>query len=151
MKQTRTKRFIDRYFWHGIVAVVLIGGGVNLFIWFGPGQDTQTQELELPSYPVEQVAKGRDIYQANCATCHGADGAGYAQTNVPAPALTGTEHAWHHPDSQIAGFIRNGVGQMPAVGANWSDEDIDAVLSYIKQWWEPEQLAYQTESSQQNP
>lgn len=54
-------------------------------------------------------------------------------------------------DAQIAGFIRNGVGQMPAVGAGWTDEEIDAVLSYIKQWWEPEQLAAQTERSAQNP
>lgn len=148
MKQTPNQRFIDKYFWHGLVALVLLGALVNLLIWFGPTRGTPSQAaLELPSYPVEQVARGRDIYSANCATCHGADGAGYAQTAIPAPALNGSMHAWHHPDGQIAGFIRGGVGQMPAVGAAWSDEDIEAVLSYVKQWWEPEQLAYQTESS----
>ena len=149
MKHTRTKSFIDKYFWHGIVTVILIGGAANLFIWFGPRQ--APEPLALPSYPISQVAEGHDIYQANCATCHGADGSGYARDGIPAPALNGSEHAWHHADAQIAGFIRNGVGQMPAVGATWGDDDIDAVLAYVKQWWEPEQLAYQTESSRQNP
>ena len=143
------KSFVERYFWHGIVAVLVVGGLVNLLIWFLPRQEGEA--LELPSYPVQQVAEGRDLYQANCSSCHGADGTGYAQAGVPAPALNGSMHAWHHPDAQIAGFLRNGVGQMPAVGADWTDEEIDATLSYIKQWWEPEQLAYQTDSSSQNP
>lgn len=145
----KQKSFVERYFWHGIVAVFVIGGLANLLIWFFPRQEGGA--LELPSYPVQQVAEGRDLYQANCSSCHGADGTGYAQTGVPAPALNGSMHAWHHPDAQIAGFLRNGVGQMPAVGADWTDEEIDATLSYIKQWWEPEQLAYQTDSSRQNP
>ena len=146
----KPKSFIDTYFWHGVVAVVVIGGLANLLIWFVPRSQSQ-ESLELPSYPVEQVVRGRDLYQASCSSCHGVDGAGYTQAGVLAPALNGSEHAWHHPDSQVAGFIRNGVEQMPAVGPDWTDEDVDAVLAYIKQWWEPEQLAYQTESSEQNP
>lgn len=145
------KRFIDRYFWHLIVGLIVIGGAVNALVWFLPRQDSAQEVLELPSYPVEQVMQGRELYAANCATCHGADGAGYARAGVSAPALNGSMHAWHHPDSQIAGIIRNGAGQMPAVGATWTDEEVDAVLSYIKQWWEPEQLATQTERSAQNP
>ncbi|CAN5836984.1 hypothetical protein BH24DEI2_BH24DEI2_16370 [soil metagenome] len=145
-KQPRSKRFIDKYFWHGIVAVVLVGALANLYIWFSP---RETQALELPSYPVEQVVQGRDIYQANCAACHGENQAGNAAANIP--ALDGSMHAWHHADAQIAGFIRGGVGAMPAVGADWSDTEVEAVLAYLKQAWEPEQLAYQTESSRQNP
>ncbi len=152
MKKDQPKSFTGRHLRYGIAAIVLVGVVANLFVWFGPRRDSTAQaELKLPSYPVEQVVRGRDYYQANCSTCHGADGSGYAQDGVPAPALNGSMHAWHHPDAQIVGFIRNGVGQMPAVGAAWSDEQIDAVLSYIKQWWEPEQLAYQTAGSRQNP
>lgn len=60
-------------------------------------------------------------------------------------------HAWHHPDSQIAEMIRGGSIPMPAVGPDWSDEDIDSVLAYIKQWWTPEQRAFQAEVSRSNP
>lgn len=143
------RQFVEKYFWHAIVAVVAVGVIANLLIWFLPRQEGEV--LELPSYSAEQVALGKTIYEANCASCHGVDGGGYAADGVPAPALNGSEHAWHHPDSQIAGFVRNGVGQMPAVGSDWTDEEVDATLSYIKQWWEPEQLAYQTDSSRQNP
>lgn len=144
---TKQKRFIDKYFWHGLVAVFIIGGLANLFVWSLPRQETP----ELPSYPAAQVAAGQTIYDANCASCHGADGGGYAAEGVPAPALNGSMHAWHHPDAQIAGFIRYGIGQMPAVGADLTDEEVSALLAYVKQWWQPEQLAYQTESSRQNP
>ncbi len=142
------KEFIDKYFWQGLIAIVLIGVVANLIVWFWP---KQSQALTLPSYPVEQVALGQTIYQSNCAVCHGADGAGYAQEAIPAPPLNGTAHSWHHTDSLIASWIRGGIGQMPAVGADWSDDDINAVLSYIKQWWGPEELAMQTENSRLNP
>ena len=155
-KQPRSQRFIDKYFWHGVVAVVVVGGLANLYIWFGPAWfgpawfgPRETQTLDLPSYPVEQVVQGRDIYQANCAACHGPDQAGNAAANIP--ALDSSMHAWHHADAQMAGFIRNGVGQTPAVGAEWSDAEVGALLAYLKQAWEPEQLAYQTEVSRQNP
>ena len=142
--------FIDRYFWHGLVTLIVLGVVVNGLVWFAP-QNTQVQEVTLPSYPVEQVIAGRDLFTANCASCHGAQGQGYARAGVPAPALNDEMHAWHHSDAQIASIIRQGQGQMPAVGASWSDEQISAVLAYIKQWWEPEQLAAQTQTSQQNP
>ena len=32
---------------------------------------------------------------------------------------------------------------MPAVGAEWSDEEVDAVVSYIKAWWTPQQRTAQ--------
>lgn len=143
------KTFIETYFWPGIIAVVVLGGLANLIVWFWPRNEMAV--AQLPSYSAQQVVQGRDLCQANCSACHGAEGNGYAQAGTAAPALNGDEHAWHHPDSQIAGFIRHGVGQMPAVGPDWTNEDIDATLSYIKPWWEPEQLAYQTESSEQNP
>ncbi len=146
---TNSKSFIQKYFWQGIIVIVLIGGIANALVWFWPRQNSST--LELPSYPVEQVALGQTIFQANCSSCHGVDGSGYAQENIPAPAVNGTAHAWHHTDAQISGWIRDGVGQMPAIGTDWSDDEIDAVLSYIKQWWGPDELSRQTINSRLNP
>ena len=84
------------------------------------------------------LALGETIYSANCASCHGAEGEGYASIQN-APALNGSEHSWHHPDEQIIGLIRQGGMQMPAVGADWSDKEVEAVLGYVKAWWTPQQ------------
>jgi mono/diheme cytochrome c family protein len=44
---------------------------------------------------------------------------------------------------QIRGWLRNGYNAMPAVPSNWTERDIDAVLAYVKQWWTPDQQAFQ--------
>ena len=82
--------------------MVVLGGAANLLIWFWPRNEVAV--TQLPSYSTQQVLQGRDLYQTNCSACHGAEGSGYARAGVAAPALNGDEHAWHHPDSQIAGF-----------------------------------------------
>ncbi len=53
--------------------------------------------------------------------------------------MNGSQHAWHHSDEQIISQIRQGGMAMPAVGADWSDEEVDAVVSYVKAWWTPQQ------------
>lgn len=89
--------------------------------------------------PVSQelLSEGQALYQATCAVCHGSEGGGFATAGVPAPPLDGRAHSWHHPDSQIIGWIRDGGVQMPAVGAGWSDDEVRGVMAYFKQWWEP--------------
>jgi len=98
-----------------------------------------------PTYSAEQVAQGEQYFQANCATCHGVTGAGNAREGIP--AVNGSMHAWHHADSQIAGLIRQGGVMMPAVGPDWSDDEVTAVLAYIKEWWAPQQRATQARIS----
>lgn len=142
--------FIDEHFRTILVSIVVVGVAASAAVWFWPrGPEPQADPSNLPSYPVEQVARGRDIFQADCATCHGSEGRGNPSAGVP--ALDGSMHAWHHPDGQIAGFLRHGIGDMPAVGSDWTDDEIQAVLAYVKQWWEPDQLAWQTTASRQNP
>lgn len=97
--------------------------------------------LNYPTYTQEQINEGEILYQANCATCHGSEGRGNSRAVIP--ALDHSMHAWHHPDSQIAGMIRNGGFTMPAIGPDWSDEEITAVIAYIKEWWTPQQRASQ--------
>ncbi len=81
----------------------------------------------------ETLQLGRQIYETNCASCHGADGRGV----VPGtPDFT--DPAWW--DSMLAteGFeglaavVKNGKGAMPAFGNRLSDEEINAVLAYAQ-------------------
>ena len=125
-------------------ATIALASGVVIVVMFAvyarlSGGDAGP--LTYPTYTAEQIAQGELYYQANCATCHGATGAGNSRAGIP--ALDGSMHAWHHPDSQIAAMIRQGGFMMPAVGPDWSDEQITAVTAYIKEWWTPQQRAAQ--------
>ena len=90
--------------------------------------------------PPEVLAQGEAVYSGTCASCHGPEGEG----NV-GPALNGSMHAWHHVDNQLRSFIRDGIPNTAMAGHkdHLTDEDIDAVISYIKSWWTPEQREMQ--------
>ena len=113
----------------------------------------------------QQIALGRTIYAAQCASCHGANLEGQANWkqplpngSMPAPPHDASGHTWHHPDDLLFTIIKNG-GQsisppnykngMPAFGGVLSDEEIWAVLDYIKSTWPPEVRAAQEERSRQ--
>jgi mono/diheme cytochrome c family protein len=94
----------------------------------------------------DPVAQGREVFARICAECHGQNAEGYAN-ELAAPALDHSEHAWHHPDQQIHDWVKNGklgLGrQMPALGDQLSDEEIEAVIAYLHTLWTAEQLETQ--------
>lgn len=69
---------------------------------------------------------------------------------MPAPPHDETGHTWHHPDRVLFGIVKHGLvppyahadyqSDMPAFAAKLSDEDIWAVLAYIKSHWTSRQL-----------
>jgi mono/diheme cytochrome c family protein len=96
------------------------------------------------------VARGNDIYKANCAVCHGvnAEGAPNWQRKgpdgkLPPPPLDANGHAWHHPGAWIRDMIRQGSvargGNMPAWEGKLGDDDIAAVIAWIQSRW-PEEI-----------
>ncbi|WP_164668095.1 c-type cytochrome [Virgibacillus doumboii] len=72
-------------------------------------------------------AAAEEIYQSNCATCHGADlsgGAGADLTSVGAD----------HSSDEIKDIITNGTdGGMPAFGSQLSEGDIQTLASWLAQ------------------
>ncbi|GAA5785382.1 hypothetical protein GCM10007860_28150 [Chitiniphilus shinanonensis] len=72
----------------------------------------------------EMIARGKTVYDANCAACHKADGAG----GGPFPALAGSKIA----NGPIAGhldIVLHGKGAMPS-WQGLSDTEIAAVITY---------------------
>ncbi len=103
---------------------------------------------------------GGRVYQQNCAACHGANGEGQGNWRsrrpdgtYPAPPHDASGHTWHHPDEVLLDIIRRG-GQaaygdasfrsgMPAWADQLSEDEIRAVLAYIKTLWGDDERDYQ--------
>lgn len=83
----------------------------------------------VPSEAVRLAALAE--FTNTCARCHNADGSGYAGLSIP----NFTDPQWQaaHSDEERALKIRNGVpDHMPAFGAILSNDEIDALLIYIR-------------------
>lgn len=109
----------------------------------------------------ESYVLGQTVYEAQCASCHGIEGEGQFPDAPLEPDITGrygapphdeTGHTWHHDDDLLIQIIREGgMGDpvnfytMPALESVLSDEEIEAVLAYIKTMWTQEQIDAQRE------
>ena len=109
-----------------------------------------------------QIASGRQVYAEHCASCHGAELEGQPdwQTRLPngrmsAPPHDASGHTWHHSDDQLFTIVKSGVSaivpdyesDMPAFQDVLSDDEIRAVLDYIKSTWPERERAFQARRS----
>ena len=78
------------------------------------------------------MARGEKVYNANCAACHKADGAGAG----PIKALDGSALVLDSDKAKQIKVLLNGQGNgsMPA-WKQLSDTDIAAVITYTKNNW----------------
>lgn len=113
-----------------------------------------TQEPAVPArnFDIAQLRRGAEVYEQNCAACHGVKGEGApnwrqrdANDRFPPPPLTGGGHTWHHPLSALRYTIRHGTqaigGSMPAWKDKLSDADINAVIAWFQSQWPDEAYA----------
>lgn len=121
-----------------------------------------------PSANQGRITLGKTVYAANCAACHGANLQGQANWRerlangrLPAPPHDKTGHTWHHPDRLLIDMVKNGLvpgrtappgyeSDMPAYAGILSDEEIVAVIAYIKSTWPPKVLQAQKEVTLRN-
>jgi mono/diheme cytochrome c family protein len=97
------------------------------------------------------LARGEAVYRQHCAACHGVQLEGQmdwksrdARGRLPAPPHDESGHTWHHDDEVLFEVTKYGLGKhapagyqsdMPAFGDRLSDDEIVAVLAYIKSRW----------------
>lgn len=128
------------------VAFAFLVGAIVVELW------SSQRSLADPDNPA-QVARGKSVYAQYCPACHGVRLEGQPNWQeklpsgrMPAPPHNGSGHTWHHPDSVLFGITKHGLlpgkyappsyqSDMPAFGSVLSDEDIWAVLAYIKSSW----------------
>lgn len=69
--------------------------------------------------------KGKEIYTANCASCHAENGRGATATN-----LVDRTSLWRAPE--FAKVVREGRGRMMAYGDMFSDKQIGSMIAYLR-------------------
>ena len=128
-----------------------------------PSTPLATPAPPLPTLDQAQVQTGRQIYQANCAVCHGANAQGAPNWATPGPdglypppPHDDTGHTWHHSDRVLYESIARGMNdplrpgsplRMPAFGGKLSDTETRAVIEYFKSLWTDEHRKWQLEQT----
>jgi cytochrome c oxidase subunit II len=83
--------------------------------------DEQAQEQESPE---GEIALGRQTYRGVCAKCHGFEREGLIGPAITAAAVENTE--------AIEALLEEGRGAMPAVGRDWEEHQVDALIEYLQ-------------------
>ncbi len=106
------------------------------------------------------MALGERVYSEHCAACHGKNLEGQpdwqsrrSDGRLPAPPHDETGHTWHHADEVLFRITKDGVAalvpgyesDMPAYADLLTDDEIWAVLAFIKSRWPPVIQARQAE------
>ena len=126
--------------------VLLIVGGVAViaviaFVAMGGSTETTDaeageNEFNIPVQDALLVAEGDVLYQANCASCHGADLRG---TALGPSHLSVVYQPGHHGDAAFALAAINGVrahhwgfGDMAPI-PGLSQEDLDRIIAHVRE------------------
>ena len=120
----------------------------------------------LPTMANAGGPDGAELYSEHCASCHGVNLDGQpdwktrrSDGKLPAPPHDASGHTWHHSDRQLIAIVRDGLAKilpdyetdMPAYGSVLSDDEIRAILQYIKGEWPERERAYQRARSAADP
>ena len=146
----------NRKVFGGLVAVTVLALGAfllpstHLYSGEKPGQLFKPDNNEI-------VQLGQQIYAENCASCHGANLEGQTSDwrspgpdgKLPAPPHDASGHTWHHTDELLFSLTKYGLAEaaglknyesnMPIYKDILTDDEIIAVMSFIKSTW-PRQI-----------
>jgi len=144
--------------WHVLGAGAAVLAALLVFTRLDFGRPAESEAID-PNDPA-QVALGEKLYAAQCASCHGEDLQGQldwqsrrADGTYPAPPHDETGHTWHHADALLFDYTKRGgavvIGgnfksSMPGFGDHLTDDEIRAVIAFIKSTW-PSQIRQRQE------
>lgn len=148
--------------WRLWAVLVFIGAAGLLLTVYASKSETSGSPIVIngiavPPVPVlkpESVRRGQMIYTKFCANCHGQNLEGapdwktpLASGSFPAPPQDSSGHTWHHADLVLVEIIaKGGVSEnsaMPAFGQQFADEDVLAVLDFLKSNWGKDEREFQ--------
>ena len=130
---------------------------------------SSNEDSALPELSQETITLGKAVYADNCASCHGENLEGEAEwkqqnedSSFRSPPHTADGHTWHHADSVLIAAIKEGGARfegvniggssnMPAFAETLTDEEITAVLAFIKSNWPEDVRGLQRQQTMQTP
>jgi mono/diheme cytochrome c family protein len=135
-----------------LVASILAVSAASTLTWTLSSARKSSAEVEL----------GRALYAEHCASCHGANLEGEPDWQspkpngrMPAPPHDASGHTWHHADRILHQITKRGMSavvpnyesDMRAFEGVLRDEEINAILAFIKGTWPARERAYQREQN----
>jgi mono/diheme cytochrome c family protein len=144
----------------GLALVVAVLGSLaafltGLFEGWGSGPGSAQKAV---------LAEGRAIYSRHCARCHGANLQGQPDWKqrlpsgrLPAPPHDASGHTWHHSDRTLFEITKRGTAavvgggyesDMPEFDGVLSDDQIRAVIAFIKSTWPERERRFQERVSE---
>ena len=143
-----------------LAVVVLAGAGAIAALAQQAASDGASMEVLGQVVNAETLQLGKELYAETCSSCHGANLEGQPDWKrrldngrMPAPPHDASGHTWHHPDQDLLVIVRDGLGaivpgyesDMPAFGSTLTDEDIGAILAFIKSTWPEREREFQAQ------
>ena len=107
-------------------------GGAMEAHWIAPEEAAKRENPVAAN--ATSLARGKQLFQVNCASCHGAGGKGDGPAGValnPKPVDL-TVMAGRHPDGDFAWKIANGRGPMPAWKSVLNEAQIWDTVNFIQ-------------------
>ena len=104
------------------ILIVAAAAGLSLFTVFAAGNTN------------EAAADAAAIYNRHCVSCHGRDGRGRTRKGRQTHARDMTNASWQDDvsDERLFNSINNGRNKMPAFRKKISENDIDALVAYVR-------------------
>ncbi len=119
--------------WWLLLGVVVVAAG---WWWWSRQQEAPLVEVTLPRQLSPLAQRGKAVFEAQCASCHGATAGG---SDRGPPLVHPIYRPAHHADFAFATAIRLGVrqhhwffGDMPPQ-PEVADDDIPAVIAYLRE------------------
>jgi mono/diheme cytochrome c family protein len=100
--------------------------------WASPKSESERKNpIKLSS---ESILAGAELYQSNCAGCHGinAEGDGIVAENLNSKPANLRLMAGTHPDGDLAYKIKIGRGAMPGWASTLSNAEVWHLVNYIQ-------------------
>ena len=127
-----------------VVTVLVLGAGVLAWRFISPLTGISTVAVRIPALSAIAV-KGAKAFDANCAQCHGTNGAG---GDRGPPLVHDIYNPGHHADAAFFFAVKRGVrghhwafGDMPPM-PQVAEDDIYAIVRYIRELQEENGIFY---------
>jgi mono/diheme cytochrome c family protein len=111
---------------------------VFLLIFFAVALGSAIASRGLSGTPVElgnvSARTAAELYAKTCASCHGKDGRAKTFKAKLNHARNLSDPEWQSrvSDERIFNSIMNGKGKMPAYGKKFSEQEINALVTYVR-------------------